>query len=390
MARLSACYNVRLDVQLLEPLSWPIAILLVVFTLRRCIMVVAAALPARNRTSQSDPTVAAIVAARNEEEHLPGLVEAFERLDYPPGKISFVFVNDGSRDATAKILESWVAARSNARYVELAESVGKAQALNQALRAAPEAELVAVYDADLRPRADSLRILASVFHDPRVGAAAGYRRPSNAERSPIAAYGALESLVHQLVTQAGKERLGLNPTTLGGNCAYRRSALLRVGGFPPGSLSEDIEVSLALVAAGWRTRFCRTAVAESTMVESLRRYWNQRSRWTRGIYRSARRASHLESWLVSTGYFDRLVFLVAVAVAASGHMGFGWPALYLLGPMFAVCTALYRASMSKKLTAYVLFWSFPMFAVDITVTLASTVNAVFRRQVEWHPGGTTV
>jgi cellulose synthase/poly-beta-1,6-N-acetylglucosamine synthase-like glycosyltransferase len=74
--------------------------------------------------------------------------------------------------------------------VESADSVGKGQALNLALRAAPATDLVAVYDADLTPRAGSLRILTAAFLDPRVAAATGYRRLSNAGQGPVAAYGA--------------------------------------------------------------------------------------------------------------------------------------------------------------------------------------------------------
>jgi cellulose synthase/poly-beta-1,6-N-acetylglucosamine synthase-like glycosyltransferase len=314
------------------------------------------------------------------------LLAALDGIAYSPGKTCFVVVNDGSHDTTGSILECWAAARPNARYLESAQSVGKAQALNSALRAAPPSELVAVYDADLTPDADSLRILAAAFLDPQVAAATGYRRPSNAGRSPVAAYGALESFVHQLITQAGKDRLALNPTTLGGNCAYRRAALREIGGFRPGALSEDVEVSLALVEAGWRTRFCPEAVAESPTVESLRRYWNQRSRWTRGLYRSSARTRRLEGLLVSAGYLDRLVFLAALALAAAGLLRYAWPALYLSGPAAAAGCALWRAGLGMKITAYVLLSTLPMFAVDVTVTVAATVNALLGRRQKWFTG----
>jgi cellulose synthase/poly-beta-1,6-N-acetylglucosamine synthase-like glycosyltransferase len=330
-----------------------VIVLLVTFTLRRFVMIAAAALPSRPWTPGFEPSVAVIVAAKNEAECLPQLLTALDEIEYSPGKICFVVLNDGSRDATGKILESWAASRPNARYVESVDSVGKAQALNLALRVAP---------------------------------ATGYRRPSNAGRSPVAAYGALESFVHQWITQAGKERLALNPTTLGGNCAYRRAALHELGGFRAGALSEDIEISLALVEAGWRTRFCPEAVAESPMVESIGRYWNQRSRWTRGLYRSSARARHLESWLVSAGYLDRLVFLAALALAAAGYMGFAWPALYLSAPAAAVGCALWRAGLGKKVTAYVLLSILPMFAVDVAVTAAATFNALLGRRQKWLTG----
>jgi cellulose synthase/poly-beta-1,6-N-acetylglucosamine synthase-like glycosyltransferase len=350
-------------------------------------LIVAAALPARASIAAYEPSVAVIVAARNEEANLPRLLAAFDRLEYPREKLHFVFVNDGSEDATSSILRDWTRLHANAQLLEVAESQGKALALGRALDAAPQTELVAVYDADLIPHPASLAILAAVFHDPRVAAAAGFRRPSNAGTNPITAYGALESFVHQLVTQAGKERLGLNPTTLGGNCVYRRSALAAVGGFRPGAFSEDIETSLALVAAGWRTRFCRDAMAGSVLVKSLRRYWNQHARWTRGIYSSVRKARRPESWLVAAGYSDRLLFLAALALAAAGQIGFVWPALYLLAPALAVAVALWRVGAGAGLAVTILFWAVPMFVVDIAATVAATVNALLRRRLDWHTGG---
>ena len=369
-----------------QALSGLVILLLVTFTLRRFVMIVAAALPARPRTSAFEPSVAVVVAAKNEEECLPQLLKALAEIEYSPGQICYVVVNDGSHDATGKILESWAASHLNARYVESAASVGKAQALNLGLRAAPATELVAVYDADLTPRAGSLRILTAALLDPRVAAATGYRRPSNAGQSPVAAYAALESFVHQLVTQAGKDRLALNPTTMGGHCVYRHAALHEIGCFRAGALNEDIEVSLALVEAGWRTRFCIESVAESPTVKSFRRFWNQRSRWTRGIYRSSTRARGLESWLVSAGYMDRLVFLAALALAAAGNIGYAWPALYLAAPAAAAGCALWRAGIGTKATACVLFWTLPMFAVDVAVTVAATVNALLGRRQKWLTG----
>ncbi len=120
---------------------------------------------------------------------------------------------------------------------------------------------------------------------------------------------------------------------------------------------------------------------------SLRRYWNQHARWTRGIYSSARKARRPESWLVAAGYSDRLLFLAALALAAAGQIRFLWPALYLLAPALAVATALWRAGAGARLSVYILFWAGPMFVVDIAATVAATANAVLRRRLDWHTGG---
>jgi cellulose synthase/poly-beta-1,6-N-acetylglucosamine synthase-like glycosyltransferase len=357
-----------------------------VFALRRLVLTAGAAVPGREPVGNALASATVIAAVRNEEANLPALLASLSRLEYGEQPLCFVFVDDGSHDGTRRVLRSWAGSRADVQVVELPESVGKAEALNRALRAAPETELVAVYDADLRPQPDSLMRLAACFADPRVGAASGYRKPSNGVKNPIAAYAALECIVHQLATQAGKNRLGLNPTTLGGNCVYRRSALAEVGGFPPGAFGEDVEVSLAMAARGWRTRFCRDAVAEGAVVESLRRYWNQHARWTRGLYRSARRASGIESWLVAAGYADRIVLLAALALAAAGFLSPVWPALYFLMPVLAVLTALLHSRVGVRTGAQIVIWALPMFAVDVAATVVASVNAAIGRRLEWPTG----
>jgi len=81
----------------------------------------------------------------------------------------------------------------HARCLVLAQNAGKAEGLGHALSATPESELVAVYDADLRPLPNSLRILASAFGR-RESRSRGRFPPSVQHRGHSrCAYGALES-----------------------------------------------------------------------------------------------------------------------------------------------------------------------------------------------------
>lgn len=366
----------------MEALSWLVLALLAVLAARRLLLILAAVLPPRKVECGFTPSIAVLVSARDEASNLPELLRSLERLDYPADRIRFALVSDGSRDSTADLFGQWAAGRFDAPCLALAEPVGKAEALNRGLALVPSSELIAVYDADQRPDPTSLGRLAGVFVDPRVGAASGYREPLNPGFSLVSRYAALESYVYQLVNQAGRDRLGWNPPSMGGNCLYRRVALEQVGGFPAGAFAEDTEVSLALIAHGWKIRFVREAVAGSLLAEGLRHYWQQRARWNWGLWEAKRHATGLESWTVILGYADRLVILGAALLVAVGEMNVLWPAFYLSLPCLASVVALWRAGIRQRTPEYLLS-SVLLFAVDVAVTLTSTLAVVLGQRPKW-------
>jgi len=63
--------------------SWVVIVLLSVFTLRRFVMIVAAALPARVREPGPGPRVAVIASVLNEEEKPSRIVGSFRQARIP-------------------------------------------------------------------------------------------------------------------------------------------------------------------------------------------------------------------------------------------------------------------------------------------------------------------
>ena len=362
--------------------TWIVIGLLAAFTARRCALLIGALLPQRPVAGSAAPTVLVIVAAHNEAWQIDSLLRALARLDYPADKLWFVLVSDGSRDDTALLCERW--ARDHARAIAhaLSDQIGKAAAMNEAMKLGPPTELLAVYDADQRPRPDSLRRLAHAFGDGRIAAASGYRLPLNGDRGIVSRYAALEAWVHQLVVLAGKDRWGWNPPTMGGNCVYRVAAVAELGGFPVNTSTEDIQVSLALIARGWRTRFVVDAVADSRIGESLRHYFSQRVRWAYGMYGGGTRARSVETLAVSSGYADRLVFVAAGALVLANWMSAAWPAMYLFAAFLEVLVALAKAGRFRRAPLYVL-GAVPMFLLDIVSTAYATLLSLVGRRPPW-------
>jgi cellulose synthase (UDP-forming) len=169
---------------------------------------------------------------------------------------------------------------------------------------------------------------------------------------------------------------------VGSNCLYRRKDLEALGGFPPGSLSEDIELSLALGKRGRRTRWVRAARARAHVAGTLGHFWRQRTRWTSGMYHSRREVRGLEGLFTVNGYADRLIFVAAVGLAWWGILHPIWIALYLAAPLAAMLIALARAEDPGPRWLY-LFVTPLMFAVDVAASITATVLHLLGHRAEW-------
>lgn len=373
--------------------------LVLVLSIRRGVLLAASLRASRPLAAVSEyPSVTVIVPARNEEAVAGRLLRALAALQYPPHRLSYVLVCDGCTDDTAVIFKAWCDDRADARVLELTIAGGKAAALNAGLRVAAS-EVVVVLDADLVPLSDFVQRIVRPFADHRVAAAAAFLRPCNADVNVTSRYAAVTSWVHQLVTSAGTDRLGLNPPTLGAS-AYRKAPLDEMGGFALVPSGEDVATSATLIRRGWRTRFVVDAVADNTVVSELGEYWQQHVRWTRGLFilqrdavpSKARFLQRLESGASSLGSGDRLVFAVS-AVGAMFALVPAWvPALYLAAPGLEVLAALHTAGVRRRIPSY-LVATLLFFVADIAASAAAVLLHVMRRPHSWYsprstPAGT--
>lgn len=94
----------------------------------------------------------------------------------------------------------------------------------------------------------------------------------------------LDSFVH--ISEPVKDAAGVAWCT-GSGYAIRRAAIDGIGGFPTGSLAEDVCCSSVLLGAGWKTAYVHEPLQYGTVPESFGGHIKQRTRWTIGTIQTS-------------------------------------------------------------------------------------------------------
>ena len=257
----------------------------------------------------TDP-VSVIVPAYNEKEGIEEAVRSLAGGDHPA--IEVVVVDDGSTDSTAALVERL--ALPNVRVIRVPNG-GKANALNTGIALARH-DIIVTVDGDTIFEPDSIRMLVQPFADPAVGAVAGNVKVGN-RTSLVAVWQHIEYVIGFNLDRRLYEVLRCMPTVPGAIGAFRRTALVEVGGISDETLAEDTDVTMALCRAGWRVVYEERAKAWTEAPATLEQLYRQRYRWSYGTMQAMwkHRKSLTESG--DSGRFGRvgLPFLALFGVA---------------------------------------------------------------------------
>ncbi len=117
-----------------------------------------------------------VIPLLNEEESLPGLeawirrvVEA-EKLDY-----EIIFVDDGSKDSSWKVIESLASANANIKGIRFRRNFGKSAALHEGFRLAG-GKVVITMDADLQDSPDEIPSLYNMVINEGYDLVSGWKK----------------------------------------------------------------------------------------------------------------------------------------------------------------------------------------------------------------------
>lgn len=243
------------------------------------------------RRSRSVPRVDIFIATYNEGlEILEKTIVAALAIDYPDFR---VWVLDDTRRDWLKAF----CAQVGANYVTRPDNThAKAGNLNNGLQHSARAEhgggapYIMVLDADFAPNKNILMRAIGLFGDPKVGVVQTPQFYYNAD--PIQ-YNlrSTECWVDEQraffdVMQPAKDAWG-TAFCIGTSFVVRREALSLIGGFPTGTVTEDIHLTYRLMPHGYVTRWLNERLSVGLSAEGLPEYISQRSRWGLGTIQVA-------------------------------------------------------------------------------------------------------
>jgi cellulose synthase/poly-beta-1,6-N-acetylglucosamine synthase-like glycosyltransferase len=245
--------------------------------------------------------VSVVVPAYNEKEGIEAAIASLVASRHP---LEVVVVDDGSTDGTAELVQSLILEQGweQVRLVRQ-ENAGKPAALNTGIAAARH-DLLVLVDGDTRFEPDTVAGLVQPLADPTVGAVSGNAKVGN-RRGLLGRWQHIEYVMGFNLDRRLYDVLRCMPTVPGAIGAFRRTALLEVGGVSSDTLAEDTDLTAALVRAGWAVVYQDDARAWTEAPASWGQLWKQRYRWCYGTLQAMWKHRHAVLESGSSGRFGR-------------------------------------------------------------------------------------
>ena len=266
-------------------LAWLLLVVALLFVARVFLLLALARRHARlvrapSERAEFTPAVSIVVPAFNEAVGIERTVRSLAASKYPA--LEIVVVDDGSTDGTAEIVDRLEL--PNVAVLRQPNS-GKPAALNTGIEESQH-DIVVMVDADTIFEPTTIGHLVQAFRSPDVGAVSGNTKVGN-RRGLLGRWQHIEYVMGFNLDRRLYDVLRCMPTVPGAIGAFRRRALVDVGGISGETLAEDTDLTLAIGRAGWRVVYEENARAWTEAPATIRGLWRQRYRWCYGTLQAA-------------------------------------------------------------------------------------------------------
>ncbi len=321
--------------------------------------------PAQTTATTHRPTLGVIIAAHNEAGVLGITIDTLAQQSDPPDLI--LIADDGSSDDTPAELHRLYGLTPPAlgsisdpapglptlRWLRVPHG-GKARALNQAIQLL-DTDVVLTVDADTLLDPPALAAMRGAFTaEPALVAATGVLTPicGPSLQGRIFQWFQTYEYVRNFLSRYAWMRVDSLLLISGAFAAFRRDALITVGGFDPACLVEDYELIHRLhrhstdKGLGWKVRVIGGATARTDAPASLMAFLRQRRRWFGGYLQTQYwnrdmignpRFGSLGTAQMPVKTLDTLqpiygiaAFIILAVLVLSGKFMLAWPILLVM------------------------------------------------------------
>ena len=230
---------------------------------------------------RKSPTVDILISTFNEtEDILKTTIAACKNIDYPKDKLSIYICDDGHREnikALCNTMEiNYITRESNEH--------AKAGNLNNALKHT-SGEFIMLLDADMIPKSYFLNRTLGYLSDKNV---AFIQTPqvfynSDPFQNNLKYYHDIPNEQDFFMRSIQEGRAVHNLVLhVGTNAIFRRSSIEEMGGFPTGTITEDLATGVILQGKGYESVFVNEPLAFGLSTDTFTDMVKQRKRWARG------------------------------------------------------------------------------------------------------------
>ncbi|MXV16299.1 glycosyltransferase family 2 protein [Hufsiella ginkgonis] len=233
----------------------------VLFILVRIRRAIKGARPLPVSSDASLPSCTLVVAAYNEENYITEKIKNTLELRYPAGKLSLVFITDGSSDRTPELIAQY----QQIRLMHSPERKGKIAAVHRAVTEVTT-DAIVFTDANTFLNPDALINLCRHYSDPTVGAVAGEKRVSAGETADASSAGEGFYWKYESKLKKWDSELYSVVGAAGELFSVRKSLYLPVS---PDSIIDDFMISMLIAQKGYRIIYEPEAYAVETASENV-------------------------------------------------------------------------------------------------------------------------
>ena len=268
------------------------------------------------------PFVSVIIAARNEENNLPPLINDLIKQEYPLGKFEIIIINDRSNDSTQKILDEASENYSFIKSIKIdkksKEMTPKKHAIDLGIKES-RGEIIIATDADCR--VGSLWIASMTYSlINKNGIIIGYSEIDDKKGTFFEKYQKLDFLAI-IVANAGAAGWNHYWSGTGQNLAYYKKDYLEIGGFEPvkDKISGD-DMYLVQAISNLKKGYVNidpNSHVKTKAMNSIKDFLNQRIRWSSNSKSNFKNTPIFFMFLI-VSFFENLLILFSIILFKKG------------------------------------------------------------------------